>query len=413
MAEDSKVLLGNDDNEGNTNPDIIVNDEPIVIPEDLRTDAFKQYGTQFGATKVDEAGNFLNDKGEVVKKWNDIETLISEEGEIIELDGNKYKLDENGNALDNEGKIFKTKEEVAELSTPIPNLLGKKTGYEVKDEQGNVITFPDNIEGLEAREKQIIENVRKASYNTAVNEFLNANPFLIDAIRHYKEKGSYKGLGETEDYSKITLDKEEIDTHMAYIIKAEMMRGNTEERAKQLAAYIKNDNRTYEEATLALKYMNEKTELSRKEYNDKIVAQQKAAQDAIEEDTNNIVKVIKDGKIGDFVIPDKLIKTENGKSVEYSKAHLIEYMTVPKYQDRQGNQFTAYEVDKMEFEKNNDNIVLDALRLFMGKDIKTIFKENVQQTHVSNLKERINKFKSGSSGSRQTLDSSSSKVILG
>ena len=386
--------------------------ETITVTDDIKTDLLNQFSSKYNGKTIDDNGNLLDEAGKVIKTLAELTAELEESETSIEIDGSKYKIDDKGNAVNEKGEIVKTKEEVEDLKTPLPLLISKKTGNILKDEQGNVINFPDNIEGVIERENKLIEMISANVKSSAVLDYLSEHSELIPAFNHYIKNGTLNGFtNETVDYSKIELTKDDVDTHVKYIIDAELKRGNTKERAEQIANYIKNDNKTFEEAKLALDYLKTSSEKA----NLDLV---KAEQDRLniiatqeKEFKNNVAKTLASKKIKDITLPDKFKTKIGDKEVELTHKDIIDYMFTPRFQDKAGNTYTYIEKRMMEIEANPEEFLMHNLNIILGRDLSKLVKENVQTQQVDSLYKRLKGIQ-GTSNTTRKPDNSETQVVF-
>ena len=402
MADFDDVIIG-DVGEFTPPADTIIKDSdkaddtPINLTAELQTELLGKFGTKYSATKVSENGDLLNDKGEVIKKYDDLINELEEEETTITINNIKYKIDANGNAIDDTGKIIKSKDEVSDLKKPMAQLISEKAGFVLKDEQGNPLSFSDDVDGLVDYTKALTSHIRKETYSTAVTDYFSSNPELIAAHNYYVQNKTLKGFSNIDiDYSKVTLDKDNIDTHIDWIVKAEMVKGNSEERAKQIANYIKNDNRTFEEAESAINYLKEKTDVNNKALLDETQNKINSELAAEEKLKTTIKTLLTSKKVKDLTLPDKFKVVRNGKEVELGTNDVLDAMFTPKYKDKDGNVYTEIEKRLFEIERNPEEYLLYNLQLLLGMNLNQVVKQNVQTTVATNLLDKMRAFKAKS-----------------
>ena len=98
--------------------------------------------------KIEKMLNIRDARAYAIEEWG-WSRVHGNSIEVNRLTQKQLKLVSRGiwNALDEEGKIFKTKDEVENLTTPLPNLLAKQTGNIILDDnfiKSVDMLLPDN-----------------------------------------------------------------------------------------------------------------------------------------------------------------------------------------------------------------------------------------------------------------------------
>jgi len=377
--------------------------------EEVNTQLLEKYGEQFSGTKIDDSGNLINNEGTVVKSKDELAELEKGTNNEPEFDTEKlviqneegkdvtYKLDDKGNALNDEGKVIYTKEQIegmgeaeptgdGEPNTPFNiNDVIKLTNINVNDEAGKPVLYDNTAQGIAKYVNDASEAKGKALSEKGQEDFFKANPDLYQAYLYKVQNGTLKGMGDVVDWGKITLEDDNEAQYMDIIIKAELSRGSTPDKARRNAEYIKADGKAKEEAADELKYLQEKqtndAATAKKIEDNRIAAENKEFSDYLA----NIKSIIDSGKIGDFVLPQSFTLRRNGTVTTASRDEFIEYYTKPMWRDTNtGELFTSYEIDEHKLPLPNK--LFTALLMFTGGDTSQLVKENINDSKVKTIR---------------------------
>lgn len=98
---------------------------------------------------------------------------------------------------------------VIESDETIFDAVKKKLPFELKDEQGNDLTFKDDFDGI----VEFTETVGKLHAQKAIDSFLNSNPDIKALSQHLTNGGTVDTFVKqaVPDYSKIVLDKDNVE----------------------------------------------------------------------------------------------------------------------------------------------------------------------------------------------------------
>ena len=285
--------------------------------------------------KVDDKGNIINAKGEILKKAEEVKDVIANykpkdtqvEKVLLKIGkdatAQEYLVDKNGNAIDAEGKIVATKDQLDKArggssnegsnnsnsnETPLINDIIKGVGYEVLDETGKPKEYPDTLEGISTYLKDAVstqlENVHTKIFNQVprVKEFYN----------HIANGGSEEEFFSNpvnKDWSKVTLNKEDKTQQFNILVESLVVSGLSKEKAIKYAKQTQDSSadELYNESQEGLVNLKKKqSELSAAR--DQAITQELATRKAKEEKYWNSIEevILKKGKIdikeGDNVI---------------------------------------------------------------------------------------------------------------
>lgn len=371
----------------NGNPNNAVNDDKV----DINTGATDDINQQVQKTdKVDDNKN--QDKPDN-KNANDHDL---ETGTIIELDGVEYSINENGDLTDSEGNVIKTKDEVKDLidnnntqeanddDITISNLQ-KELG-EIFDEKGNPIKYEDSIKGVKEYLSAYKDVQLKEAKEGIINKFYNDNPLVKQFVDYVTLTGSPRGFGDIPDRRAITIDAENKDQQKSIIRMAASEFGNAMLNENYIK-YLESTGDLYNEAKIQLKALqNKDIELRRQ------IAEQaeKARQDEEIERNNYFAKVnqvINNRKLGDYVLPENIVKTINGRKVTLGLNDFYRYVATATERDEEGNVFTAYQRDlnNQSDEELLNKELIDAWLMFTGGSYKDLINMIAKEEQVKKL----------------------------
>jgi len=357
----------------------------------------------------DANGNILGNDGKVVVKADELRGhlkthygSLNQEGDTvinpldydaIEIEGVSLKINDKGEAVNAEGVVVKTVEEVkaiiADNATDEPGTLeeimaaaNQDLGIDFKDEDGNDISFDFNtVEGIRSRDQFIIDKVSKQlAQETIDGVFKQDSDF--ESLYHYKQaNGTSKGWTPKVDYTSVKLiesgaegsDAQQLDI----IIKSEMARGSSLDRAKVLAQYLVDDGKGEDAAKEGLEYLKKSETDSILKSRTETEAKRKQDADSLEEYWSGIQKTINTGVVNGVRIPAFIaIKDANGSVKNVPRASLYEFMSKP-INDRNQSALQVYNVNM-----TNEARIVDALMKMTNYDNSSIVKANVSNEKV-------------------------------
>jgi len=354
------------------------------------------------AVGFDKEGNLVDVDGKVVKKvdeykddFSDDNTDPFEDVEVVEIEGVEYSLNENKDAVDKDGNVIKTKDEILEMlkgddddsddETSYVSSLSSLTGFKALDENGEELEFEDTIEGLAAREKYIVEQEGSRLAQEQLTDFFSKNPDIKEMYDYKKLHGSLQDFAVREKYDDIVIEDSNDDQHKSIIIKAELARGNSEERAKNIADFFISDGKGKAEAEASLEYLKEKQLADDKAVQDSIKQKQEAEFQAIAKNSEEAAKIISSGKVKGYTIPETFnVKLNDGTVRKIDKRGLFQFVTEPI----DGN-LTRY--DLMKDSVSMEEKIFDAYLKLTGYSYDALIKEAASQQRLNSLKTSKNK----------------------
>jgi len=340
---------------------------------------------------------------EQVELYKTVSTLDIAGYDSIDLDGVTISINEKGEGVDAEGKVIKTPLEIRtliyqndpelnknlgdpeDLTIPaIMTKIGELSGFVPTDETGAAIEFEATVEGLAKREAYLVKQYGSQQANMALEQLFINHPEIEEMLDYKTMHKSLKGYMPSEDLSAITLEKTNVEMHKDIMIKANIARGFTPERAAQYAQYAIDEKTSFTTATEDLEYLkaNKSAKLEARQ------AEEEKANQARRDSQANYIKtvesVIKAGKIGDITIPEFIkAKRSDGSILQIPREQLFDYMFKP-IQDG----MSAYTVAKSSEDdtvKLNEHI-LDAYMRLTGNDRSSIIKMESATSRVNLIK---------------------------
>ncbi len=367
---------------------------------------------------LDDTGNAVKEDGSVFKTKDELAELEGNETEDevteIEIDDVKYTINEEGAAVNDKGEIAFSKDELAEMEETPEDAINmeeviKATAIEVYDNDGNPIKYDNNQEGIV---KHTADVYNKGSHD-AVAELYEAFPEVQSLIRHIQAGGDPNTFNQRSDYTKVKLNKENLEQLKNVIYQAQTSRGN---RPDQIDKYFKalsagdtdNDN-VYEEAEAELKYLQDNDKAFYKEQ-DKVIADQEilnkqqtndywgvAVEDGKLKDLNkqdSIYNIIKSGKVkvGDdtYTIPKQIRVVDNGKPTMYTRDDFFNWLFMPVTVNVGGKPITTtreqISLQEEQANRTKSNDLLDSFKRFVHYDDTQFIKEQINKDKVNTIK---------------------------
>lgn len=337
-----------------------------------------------------------------VNLYNTVSTLDISGYDSIDLDGVKLTINDKGEGVDPEGKIVKTPIEVRsliyqndpefnkgdgtdDLTLPvIMTKIGELSGFIPTDDQGNAIEFEASVEGLAKREAFLVKQFGSQQANMVLEQLFATHPEIEEMLDYKTLHNSLKGYMPSEDLNAITLEKTNVDMHKDIMIKANLARGLSPERAAMYAQYAIDEKTSFNTATEDLEFLkaNKSAKLEARR------TEEEAANRTRRENQANYIKtvesVIKAGKVGDITIPEFIkAKRSDGSILQIPREQLFKYMFEPV---KDG--MSAYTVAKSQEDdtmKLNEHI-LDAYMRLTGNDRSSIIKAESATSRVNLIK---------------------------
>ena len=361
--------------------------------------------------KVDENGNPIQDvnqnqlnnneenpneenPNEKDKENPNEEDINLEEGNTVTVEDKTYTVDKDGNLVDDKGNIFKKAEEVKdwlkefsvdETKDDEINLdnIQKALDYEVTDEDGNPITYENNIEGVKAYISDVIETSKLEHYETAINTLYQKYPILQEVLNYYIANGnSLEGFTETPDRSNITIDDTNEEQQIE-IIKTLWKEQGIKGDVTQYINYLKNASILTSTAKEALDTLKSIDAENKKAYEEEAERRKQESYEAEVEHWTNIKNIIDSKEIAGYKIPDSITISRNGQKISVTPNDFFNYI----YRvDNENKSAYQRDLEAEEPSKRLNDEILRAYLKFTGGSYADLVNMAINQEKVNNLK---------------------------
>ena len=361
--------------------------------------------------KVDENGNPIQDvnqdqpnnneenpneenPNEKDKENPNEEDIKLEEGNTVTVEDKTYTVDKDGNLVDDKGNIFKKAEEVKdwlkefsvdETKDDEINLdnIQKALDYEVTDEDGNPITYENNIEGVKAYINDVIETSKLEHYETAINTLYQKYPILQEVLNYYIANGnSLEGFTETPDRSNITIDDTNEEQQIE-IIKTLWKEQGIKGDVTQYINYLKNASILTSTAKEALDTLKSIDAENKKAYEEEAERRKQESYEAEVEHWTNIKNIIDSKEIAGYKIPDSITISKNGQKISVTPNDFFNYI----YRvDNENKSAYQRDLEAEEPSKRLNDEILRAYLKFTGGSYADLVNMAINQEKVNNLK---------------------------
>ena len=361
--------------------------------------------------KVDENGNPIQDvnqdqpnndeensneenSNEEDKENPNEEDIKLEEGNTVTVEDKTYTVDKDGNLVDDKGNIFKKAEEVKdwlkefsvdETKDDEINLdnIQKALDYEVTDEDGNPITYENNIEGVKAYINDVIETSKLEHYETAINTLYQKYPILQEVLNYYIANGnSLEGFTETPDRSNITIDDTNEEQQIE-IIKTLWKEQGIKGDVTQYINYLKNASILTSTAKEALDTLKSIDAENKKAYEEEAERKKQESYEAEVEHWTNIKNIIDSKEIAGYKIPDSITISRNGQKISVTPNDFFNYI----YRvDNENKSAYQRDLEAEEPSKRLNDEILRAYLKFTGGSYADLVNMAINQEKVNNLK---------------------------
>ena len=311
------------------------------------------------------------------------------EGDTINVDGVDYTIDAEGNAIAADGTVFRTATELTELiaqngSEPsVLNQLQTRFGSDFKDENGNLIVFDDNEEGIAAYVETVVQSRVKEAQTAAINNLFETYPQVEQVINHLKLNGTLDDFVEIPDRSQITVSKDN-EEQQATFIREEWKLSGKKGDVNKFIDYCKNAGILYDTAVESKEAVDSIYESRLAEQKAQVEAKEAAA--AAEEKAywDNVEKTISKGELLGYSIPEQIQCNKDGKKVMLSRKDFLKYVSTPV--DSEGN--TAYMLDeaKVDSDARMQDDLLKAFLRFTGGDYASLVGMAVNKQKVLSIR---------------------------
>jgi hypothetical protein len=359
---------------------------------------------------------------------------------LFEVDGKdvEYNLDDKGNAIDEVGSIVYTAEQIAEMSAssegddkdkPTTQIatIASISGIKILDDKGKEKTYDDTVDGFAQREKDIHILGQQVGYTKAQQDFFAQNPEFESMYKYKQTYGSLDNYSAFVDYSKVAIDPTNEALMKDLVVKAEISRGNSNDKAQRFLKISVADGTLAKDAEEALSYLKTKQEAETTAAASARKAEldaQQAKEDAYfgvtydEKGNEKVLNikgsvydlVVNKGQIGAITIPkDGLtVKGPDGNPTHYTRKQIFDYIEKPVY-EYNGAYYTQAQVDDMNARANIDNLLGGYIKNLLGGDMSQVVEAAKRKDTVNTIKKIVVKSSStktptqGANGNKEVI----------
>lgn len=321
-----------------------------------------------------------------------------EVGTTLEIDGVDYTVAENGDIVDKDGKVFKEAKDVKawlEENKPsdddnndeinIENLQ-KQLGIQITTEDGKPAEFTNDAAGVKAYVESVIDLKSDEIRQGTINKFYSDNPMVKQFVDYVKITGSPKGFGELPDRTGIQLDKDNKEQQIAVIRMAATEFGNKSLNDNYIK-YLESTGALYDEAKVQLEALQNKDKQTRKDIETEAAAIREEERKNLESYFNKINQVITSRKLGNYTLPENIVKEINGQKITLNLNDFYDYVARTTEKDEEGNLMTGYQRDlnnQSDDELLNKELI-DAWLMFTGGSYKDLVNMIANEDNVRKL----------------------------
>lgn len=354
--------------------------------------------------------------------------VVGEDGNSVE-----YTLSETGDAVDANGKVVYTAAQLAEFAADddepgVASIedISKVSGITVTDDKGKPKIYENSIEGFAQREVDIKAIGYEEGVQKAISEFFASNPEFESMYNYKRTYGTLANYSDYVDYSKVTLAKDNEQQLIDVIVKAELAKGTSPERAMKLANFSKADGTLVADAEDSLKFLVKSQETDR---NKAIQREQEAAAKALQDEYNYYgIGYDKDGKevvlnvdnsvydivvnkgiIGNIMLPKDgiTVKDTSGTAKHLTRRQVFDYIYTP-VAEIDGELYSQAQIDEYKRLSSKDELIKTYVRNLLGGDVSQLVEVSKRKDNANTIRTFRAKVKQSAQGS----GGGSKKVVI-
>lgn len=318
-------------------------------------------------TKYDKDGNLVDGRG----------TLVKTAAELDQEFGVEITLDDEGNQVDDQGKVLKTKAQLEKenfdfdayydsLKNEVEQIQAE-LGYEIKDENGNVKTYDNTIEGISEYAKDVAEQLAETRFTEKIGQHPRALEFLNHLNNGGKEETFFK---QRTDWSKYEFKNLSAEDRKRVYINSLVAKGNSVQEATDMAKMYEDASKIDEVSEPALAYLKQRQKDLAKEDIKANEQRIKDEQVRVEKHWNDRFDIIDTGNLQGIKIP------------EADREAFKQYIGSAVGPNNESQQFLDVQKEDIGFE-----LQMSYLR-FKGFDYSKLVKTAVKKEQTLNLKSR-------------------------
>lgn len=359
-----------------------------------------------GEDITDVTNNEVQDSSKEIKeddkdKSDSTDEQTLEVGTIIEFEDKKYTVSDNGDIIDADGNVFKEAkdanawlksletEESEDNPTDIVDIkaIQKVLGVEIQDEDGKPIEFENSAEGVASYVRAYVENSQRAIADATIDALYSKYPILEDVINYYVANGnSLDGFNELKDRSTIELDINN-EAQCEAIIREAWKEDNRRGNVDNYIQYLKSQNLLGATAEEELNAMAERDKANKTKLAQEAEAKEKEYIESQKQYWGDINKRINtDKKIGKYQIPDTIIRVKDGQRISATPQDFFNYI----YQvDKNGYSQYQHDLAKEAQERPESRIADDLIAAYLkftGGSYESLVNMAINEKQVKTIK---------------------------
>jgi len=332
-------------------------------------------------------------------------------GSQVQFDGQTYTVAENGDLVDANNNVFKSAADVQDWIKSLEiddsndngeiniDNIQKAVGLEITGEDGNPIEYTNDAEGIKAYINDVVTNACHEVEQATINRIYNDNPLVKSFIDYITINGSAKGFGEIPDRSNVNLDKDNEAQQENIILAAAQEFGNKSVNENYIK-YLKDSGALYDEAKSCLEALQQKDEQVRQQLEEQARQEEENQIKQATEYYNYVNNLIKGGTIGEYAIPETLVREVNGQKITVNRDDFFDFVSRP-ITDNEGNKYNSTAdmiYAHLPFEKQVEMNMINDWLLFTGGTYKDLVDMAIKENQV-----KVLKLKSKQQGTKGTV----------
>ena len=330
-----------------------------------------------------------------------------------------YSLNETGDAVDAEGKLVYTAIQLKEFSEPEKELssiedISKLSGITILDETGKPKLYENTVEGFAQREADIKRAGYQEAADKALTTYFQENEDIAAMAKYKRTYGTLEGFNNHTDYTKLTLNKDDANQLYDVIIKAELKKGTSVDRAKRIADFAKSDNSLFIDAQESLTYLKtiqesevanatarENAELAsaiERDNNYFGIAYENGKEKILNVDNSVYDLVVNKGTFGGLTIPiDGItVKDPKGSSKHLTRKQVFEYIATP-VAEIEGELYSQAQLDEYKRISKKEELIATYMRNLLGNNLDSLISTSKLQDKADQIRRIVVKTSAGRS----------------
>lgn len=319
---------------------------------------------------------------------------LTDDDEIVEIDGKEYTIDKDGNAtLD--GKVVYSVDKLKELEQSSEEdyiaSVEAKTGIKVFDEEGQEIKYENSVEGFIQREIDVFNQGKQMAIEEVYTNLYSQHPEIKQLLMYKELYGDLKNFKFDKNYSNRKFIEGNEENNISLVREELSLKGLNDEDIDLQIDALKMNNKLSERAKNSEKYLIEQGKRENSSL-ETAIAEKRRKQIEQQEDYYGVTfkdgvviplnkegsvydKVVEKGKIGNYDIPITGITfNKNGKIINLTRKQIFDYISVARE-----NGLSQAQIDDRNYTQNMDNLLLRYLSHLLGKTVDKTINPTIQK----------------------------------